>query len=63
MKQRVAVRERFERRANPQTAWPDVHPLPYFVPTPTRKPPRHIERIVGDEGVKIAVLSEQRVIL
>ncbi len=34
----VAVIERGERRAMPQTPWPDVQPPPRRVPKPTRSP-------------------------
>lgn len=35
----VAVMDRHEKRAIPQTECPLVHPLPIRVPRPTRKPP------------------------
>lgn len=36
---RVAMTEGIDKRAMPQTPWPEVHPCPMRVPNPTKKPP------------------------
>ena len=38
IKTAVAVMDRGESRAIPQTPWPEVQPLPSRVPKPTRRP-------------------------
>jgi hypothetical protein len=40
MKVIVAARDRRDRRAKPQTPWPEVQPDPKVTPTPTSSPPR-----------------------
>ena len=37
MKRNVAATERGERRAKPQTPWPEVQPLPIRLPKPTKQ--------------------------
>ena len=39
MKTTVAINDRGDRRAIPQTPCPDVQPAPKGTPTPTRNPP------------------------
>jgi hypothetical protein len=34
----VAISDRGERRDRPQSIWPEVQPLPFFVPQPTSRP-------------------------
>ena len=38
MKMNVAMIERPDSRAKPQTPWPEVQPLPMRVPNPTSTP-------------------------
>ena len=55
---KVAEIDRLDRRAMPQTPWPDVQPEPKVTPSPTIKPP--IKSIGIEAGTLISGISPRK---